>query len=156
MPIPFRLTAEQFAKRFRGLLEKHSPALLAQLRMVLEMPIGEGVTSASVEIFLDEHGETGPSVGMYFDGKDKKVDSSDPTIFPGRHLVLAEYLRGLAPFDVRYFSEDDFGAADITRDWFAEWWWKAGGWDYPLPVDVVVHDGHGNGEVIRLAPGHLA
>jgi hypothetical protein len=89
MPIPFGLTAQQFATRFRGLLEKHSPALIVELRSVLAMPVSPGVTSASVEIFLDEYGETGPRVGMYFDGKNKKVDDSDPSIFPGRYLALA-------------------------------------------------------------------
>ncbi len=157
MPIPFGLTAEQYATRFRGLLEKHSPTLLAELRKVLATPIGAGVTSASVVVFLDEYREGGPRVGLYFDGKDKKVDHSDPTIFPGRHLSLAEYLHGLPTFDPRYFSDDTFGAlniqADVTKAWFAEWWWKAGGWDYPLPVEIAVHDDYGNAEVIQLAPG---
>jgi hypothetical protein len=157
MSIPFELSAQQFAARYRGLLERHSPALIAELRSVLATPIGPGVTSASVQIFLDEDGEAGPSVGMYFDGKNKKVDRSDPSIFPGRHLALAPYLRDIPPFDGRYFSEDGFGARDIQADvakaWFAEWWWKAGGWGYPLPVDVAVHDGYGNGESIQLSPG---
>jgi hypothetical protein len=157
MPIPFGLTAQQFTTRFRGLLEKHSPVLIAELRSVFAMPIGPGVTSASIEIFLDEYGEKGPGVGMYFEGKNKKVDHSDLSIFPGRYLALAEYLRGLPSFDPRYYSSEGFGAldiqADVTKAWFAEWWWKAGGWSYPLPVDVRVHDDHGNGESIPLAPG---
>lgn len=144
--------------RFRGLLEKHSPALLGEVRELMSTPIGKGVTSAAIEIFLDEYGERGPGIGMYFDGKDKKVDHSDPTIFPGRHLTLGEYLGKLPAFDPRYFSDDDFGGAldiqgDVTKQWFAEWWWKAGGWGYPLPVDVEVHDGYGNGGSIPLAPG---
>jgi hypothetical protein len=113
MPIPFGLTAQQFAARYRGLLEKHSPALIEELRSVLAMPIGPGVTSASVQVFLDEDGETGPRIGMYFDGKNKKVDHSDPSIFPGRHLALGAYLRGVPPFDRRYYSGGEFGALDI-------------------------------------------
>jgi hypothetical protein len=157
MPIPFGLSAEQFAARFCGQLEKHSAALIAELRSVLMKPIGQGVTSASIEIFLDADGETGPSFGIYFDGKNKKVDHSDPSIFPGRHLALAEYVRELQPFDPRYYSDYDFGAlniqGDVCKTWFAEWWWKAGGWSYPLRVDVVVHDAYGDGNGILLAPG---
>lgn len=155
--IPFGLTTDQFATRSRGLLEKHSPALITELREVFAVPIGEAVTSASVVIFLDDPGVGGPSIGLYFDGRNKKVDSSDPTIFPGRVLMIAEYLRELPTFDPSYFSDDEFGALDIqtnvTKQWFAEWWWKAGGWDYPLPVDVSVHDGYGDGESIQLSPG---
>jgi hypothetical protein len=154
MPIPFGLTPKQFAARFRGLLEKHSQTLLAELRKIFAMPIGAGVKSAHVEIFLDEESETGPSVGIYFDGKDKKVDDTDLSIFPGRTLMFAEYLHNLPSFDLKYFSDDNFKALDIQADvvkaWFAEWWWKSGGWDYPLPVDVAVHDDYGDGQPIPL------
>ncbi len=154
MLIPFVLTADQFAARFRGLLEKHSVALIAELHSFLTLPISKDVTSASVVIFLDEDGETGPSVGIYFDGKNRKVDHSDPSMFPGRYLALAEYVRGLPRFDPQYYSKREFGAldiqADVTKEWFAEWWWKAGGWEYPLPVDVAVHDDYGNGGGIPL------
>jgi hypothetical protein len=157
MPIPFGLKPDQFAKRFRGLLDKHSNALLAELRKVVATTVGNGVTAATVEIFLDEYGERGPGVGMYFDGEGKKVDHTDPSIFAGRHLPLAEYLRELPSFDRRYFSAEDFRAldlqADVTKAWLAEWWWKAGGWDYPLPVEVAVHDDFGNGERILLSTG---
>jgi hypothetical protein len=157
MPIPFGLSADQFAARFRGLLEKHSPALIRELREVLAMPIGEGVTSAHIEIFLNADGEFGPGVGMYFDGENKKVDHADRSIFPGRHLPIGEYLHRLPAFDPRYYSDYDFGAlsiqGDVCKTWFAEWWWKAGGWSYPLKVDIDVHDGYGDGNGILLAPG---
>jgi hypothetical protein len=117
------------------------------------------VTSASIEIFLDDYGESGPGVGMYFEGEGKKVDHSDPSIFPGRHLAIARYLRELPPFDRRYFVEEDFGAlnvqADVTKAWIAVWWWKAGGWDYTIAVELTVHDDFGNGETVVLAPGRL-
>jgi hypothetical protein len=116
MPIPFGLTGDQFATRFRGLLEKHSQTLIAELRSILVMPIGEGVTGACVEIFLDENGQAGPSFGLYFDGKNKRVDHTDRSIFPGRHLSLAEYVHELPTFDHRYFVERDFKALDIEAN----------------------------------------
>lgn len=157
MPIPFGLTADQFAVRFRGLLERHSLTLISELRQVLTMPIGEGVSSAHIEIFLDPEGESGPSLGMYFDGANKKVDHADQSIFPGRYLPIGEYIGELPTFDFRYYSDDNFGAlnmqGDICKSWIAEWWWKAGGWSYPLKVDIEVHDGYGDGHGILLAPG---
>lgn len=158
MQIPFGLTADAFAARFRALLEKHSPALISELQEVLARPIGNGVTGAVIEIFLDADGEFGPNFGMYFDGANKKVDHSDDSIFPGRHLAIGKHVRQLLPFDPRYYSDDEFGAlniqGDICKAWFAEWWWKAGGWVYRLPVEIIVHDGYGDGNGIPLSPGN--
>lgn len=157
MPIPFGLSEDQFATRFRGMLEKHSSALITEMRELLGKPIGNDVTSASIEIFLDEYGESGPSIGIYFDGPNKRVDNSDQSIFPGRHIPLAEFARKLEPFDNTYFTDEDFGGlhiqADVAKTWFAEWWWKAGGWDYAIPLEITVHDDYGDGDSIQLAPG---
>ena len=120
-------------------------------------PIGNDVTCASIEIFVDEYGESGPSIGMYFAGPNTRVDQSDQSIFPGRHIPLAQFARKVDPFDGRYFTEEDFGGlhivADVAKQWLAEWWWKAGGWNYPIPVDVAVHDEYGDGNSTKLAPG---
>ena len=54
--------------------------------------------------------------------------------------------------------QDEFSIPDITVDliktWFSECWWKAGGWDYRLKVEVQGHDGFGNGELILLSRGN--
>lgn len=157
MPIPFGLAPEQFSAHFRGLLEKNSPSFMLELTELFEQPIGPGVISANIEVFLDESGEFAPKFGMYFDGTNKKVDHQDQSIFPGRHLPLAAYLDSLPGFHPKYFQEDDFRAVDIQGDickeWFAEWWWKAGGWYYPIEVEITVHDDFGDGNGILLAPG---
>ena len=160
MTIPFCLTQSQFAQRFRAMLDKHSADLLVEIRALLSLPIGDGVTSASIVIFMDEFGERGPSFGLYFDGPNRRIDSSDDSIFPGRAMAIAEYIEELyeqEQFAPQYFSDKDFGALDlqtnITKAWFAEWWWKAGGWDYPVPVDITAHNDFGDGNDIHLAPG---
>lgn len=155
--VPFVLTPEQFARRYRSELERHSEAFLAELRRVLAMPVEEGTASASVVVFLDESGQQGPKVVMFFDKKDKKAARSDPAIFPGRHLTLAAYLRDLEPFHPDYYADPSFGAldlqADVTKAWAAEWWWKAGGWSYPLRAYVSVHGHYGGGVNLLLSPG---
>jgi len=58
-------------------------------------------------------------------------------------------------FDEGYFIDDEFGglalAANALKAWVAECWWKAGGWSYPVPTAVVVHDGFGDGKSIALS-----
>lgn len=57
-------------------------------------------------------------------------------------------------FDERYFESDEFPGialqANSCKAWFAECWWKAGGWAYALPAEVVIHDDFGDGERIIL------
>jgi len=57
-------------------------------------------------------------------------------------------------FDEHYFESDAFPGIDLQavtlRRWFAECWWKAGGWGYPLAVEIWIHDGFGDGERIIL------
>ena len=40
--------------------------------------------------------------------------------------------------------------ADTLQAWFAECWWKAGGWAWPIPLWLHVHDGFGDGRGIAL------
>ncbi len=64
----------------------------------------------------------------------------------------------LAELDELYFSDSDFSGvnlmADTLKAWFAECWWKAGGWDYKVSAEVGVHDGHGHSGAIQLTEAH--
>jgi len=57
-------------------------------------------------------------------------------------------------FGDQYFEGDEFPGVDLQADalkaWVAECWWKAGGWAYALPAEVVIHDDLGDGERITL------
>jgi hypothetical protein len=152
--IPYGLTQEQFVRRYRRWLDKASAKLIEELRTLLALPLPPTVTSANVEIFLGEDGRDEPHAGIYFDGVNKKVDHTDPSIFPGRGLEIRLGLDAMPDFDDRYFESEEFPGVDLQADalkaWFAECWWKAGGWAYALPTVVDVHDQYGDGERIVL------
>ena len=71
----------------------------------------------------------------------------------GKALDLALGLGHAPDFDEAYFA-DGFGGvgllADTLQAWFAECWWKAGGWAWPIPLWLHVHDGFGDGRGIAL------
>jgi len=151
--VPFGLKREQFAVRWRRELERASDATIARLRALFVETVPPEVLAAEVEIFLNEDGAEGVDVWIYFGGENNRVDNANPAIFPGRSLALALPLDAMGGFSEKYFDGDFPGAdlaAEATQAWFAECWWKAGGWSYPLPVDIGVHDGFGGGKTVRL------
>lgn len=117
---------------------------VSELRSIISRQMEEGVTSASVEIFLDDDGGS-PSIWMYWQGSNNRVDRIDQSLFAGRALELCIDLSGLSAVDSRYFEDPDAFpghriVAQLASRWFAESWWKAGGWDYVVPVALSVHD----------------
>ncbi|PMN87342.1 hypothetical protein [Enterovibrio norvegicus] len=152
--VPFGLSTEQFSKRFLSSLEKASPKFIEEMKSLFLLPVPDAVCEAEVQIFLGDDGMETPSAWLYFRGKNNKVDSSDPTIFPGKSSEILEGTYDVPSFDEEYYFNEDFGGvnliADITKRWLAECWWKAGGWEYPIPVKVWVHDDFGDGLPIVL------
>lgn len=152
--VPFGLTEAHFATRYRRILEKVSDSSIARIRSVLQLPVPPTVLAANVEVFMGEDGSA-PSAWIYFRGENNRVDSVDPTIFPGRSMDLALDLAGLACFDDRYFDAELFPgtciAANVTKTWLAECWWKAGGWSYTVPTTLSVHDDYGDGTIVELS-----
>jgi hypothetical protein len=125
-------------------LERASSGAIKAIKTLLAQPIGPGVDEACVEVFLDEYGGS-PSVWIYYHGKNNRVDSADPGIFPGRSMDLRLGLESLADIDEQYFVEPEtFPGLALTvpllSRWVAECWWKAGGWSYPLPTTLSIHD----------------
>lgn len=153
--VPFGLSQEQFSIRYRRCLERASSHLINQLRELLHRPVPNSVKEAEVQIFLGEDGLDLPSAWIYYRGENNKVDHTDPSIFPGRALELSVGLEEMDEFDEGYFTDENFGgltlAANLVKNWFAECWWKAGGWSYSVPVLVWVHDGFGDGKSIQLS-----
>lgn len=152
--IPFRLTKEQFRDRYRRCLERLSPNAISALRKQIALPFSPDATGGEVQVFMGEDEPFEPSVWLYVLGKGAKVDSNDQTLFPGRSIELPLGLGGLETFDPRFFVDERFGGTDIAAGvlaaWFAECWWKAGGWDYPFHVELTVHDGYGQVGSVRL------
>lgn len=162
MTIPFVLSQKQFADRFRRQLDKRSDVFIAELRALIAMPIGKGVDSGRIEVFMNDErlGNGHPEIVIYFDGPNRKVDHTDPTFFPGKSLPLADHFSQMEHFDPKYFSDERFGAlniqADVIKNWITECWWKAGGWNYPIRTELTIHDGYGDGNCPLLAPGRSA
>lgn len=151
--IPFRLNQKQFQERYAQCLDRLSSACIAELRTLLARPLPDDVKLADVQLFPGDDDPFIPAVWIYFQGDNNRVDKSDTGIFPGRSLELALGLESVEEFDERYYTNEKFDGlnlrAGVLKSWFAECWWKAGGWVYPLPVSLYVHDGDGKG--IRLS-----
>lgn len=142
--VPYGLNQEQFVSIYQRKLDRLSDQAIHALRGLLAMPLGHGVDKAHLEIFPDEYGGA-PSIWTYWRGKNNKVDQVDQSLFPGRSLELDLDLKDLAEIDEQYFvGPDEFPGLQLTASllsrWLAESWWKAGGWTYPVPVTLAVHD----------------
>lgn len=155
MAVPFKLKPPQFEQRYRRCLDALSPTAIAALRALLARPLEPGVTSADVQVFAPEDDPHEPSAWIYYQGPDNKVDAGDDTLHAGRSLELPLGFGEMEAFDERFFTDDAFGGLDIAARaltaWLAECWWKAGGWSYPLPVTLSLHDGHGGQKPISLS-----
>jgi hypothetical protein len=156
--VPFGLTQSQFSARYKRELDHVSPSVIALLCSLFTRPVNPDVQFANVEVFLDEYGGA-PSVWIYYRGANNRVEHTNEALFAGRSLDLQLPLSELAEFDERYFLSLEDGdvefpglmlAANVLKSWFAECWWKAGGWTYSLPTTVKVHDDWGDGNIILL------
>lgn len=152
--VPFRLKPQQFAERYRRSLERASEAAIAALRLHLKQPVEADVERVEVQIFVGDEDPHAPSFWVYCLGQHNKVDPADSSLHAGRALELELGLERLEAFDPRFFSDEAFGGVDIAADalkaWFAECWWKAGGWDYLPTASLHVHDGYGDGKLVKL------
>ncbi|EKU30363.1 hypothetical protein AB6N01_20020 [Alcaligenes nematophilus] len=153
--VPFGLSPAQFQQRYKRCLERASKHFIAELRTLFALPVPDSVADAEVQIFFGEDGLETPSAWIYYRGDNNKVDSNDPSIFPGRAMELSLGLGKMDAFHEDYFLDDEFDglsiAANTIQAWFAECWWKAGGWSYAVPVTAWVHDGFGDGAGIELS-----
>lgn len=153
--VPFGLTQAQFLSRYRRCLDLASPHLILSLREFLSLPVPSSVKDAEVQVFFGDDGLSLPSVWIYFRGENNKVDHTDQSIFPGRSMELSVGLDKMDDFDENYFTAPNFGGLDVAanavKSWFAECWWKAGGWSYSVPAKVMVHDGFGDGKPVELS-----
>ncbi len=151
--MPDGLSEQDFSHIYREHLEKHSASLINEIKFMLAQPVRPDVTQIYIEVFPDEYGDGYVSIGMYFEGKNKKIDKSDQSFFPGRYLAFAEYANDLPLIDIETYNED-FYVADLTVDevkqWFASCWNEAGGKNYHLPVTLRGHEGFGNGKALTL------
>ncbi len=121
-------------------LDRYSDQLINEIKDFLKIPLKEDVIEGSVEIFPDEYGDGFLSIGLYL--------KSELT----NHISFVDNVKDLPMIDLINYDEENLVdlIVDITQRWFAESWWKAGGWEYKLPLKVYGHDGFGSGIVIDL------
>ena len=123
-------------------LSRHSNQLIQEIRDFIKEPISSETKDATVEIFPDEYGDGHASIGLYLNGVTTK------------HIEFASYAKDLPLIDIQSYNENDIYVADLVVDlvkyWFAECWYKACGWDYPLAISVYGHEGFGEGNVIDI------
>ena len=153
--VPFGLTEKQFVLRYKKCLNKSSDFLINDLRKLFSLAVPPTVYKAEVEIFLNDGNDlVMPDAGIYFSGENNKVDQNDESVFPGRVVDLPLGTENIDAFDYRYFDDEKFDGknlvADVVKAWFAECWWKAGGWIYPVSTTLHVHDDFGDGTLIEL------
>lgn len=151
--IPNGLSEQEFARIYREHLERYSESLIKEIKWMLEQPVRSDVSEIYVEVFPDEEGDGLVSIGMYFDGRNKKVDRTDKSFFPGRYLGIAEYANDLPLIDIEEYKEK-FSVVDVTvelvKEWFVSCWKEADGHNYNLPVTLKGHEDFGNGKIIAL------
>jgi len=140
--LPDGLPEDTIEKVFREELERHSNTLIDEIKDFLNKPPSEQVTEASAEVFPDQYCDGYTGIGLYL--KDKTT----------KHYPFAKFVRDLPYVDVDIYMEEDIYVPDMVVDlvktWFSECWFKAGGWDFPLPLEIIGHDGFGNGRAIKL------
>jgi hypothetical protein len=142
------------AKLENYLNEKESE-LTEKLTSLFEMPIHTDITSAEIQIFLDDECGDSASFWIYFDGRNKKVDKSDQSLFPGRSMEICDLnFTELETYEA-FESQDKFDRLDwlanSLRYWFISCWKKSNGEKYSIPVEIAIHDGFGDGKVLKIS-----
>jgi len=136
------LTEDSIIRVYEKELDRHSEQLIQEIKKFISAPLSDEVKEASVEVFPDEYGDGYTGIGLYLTGKTTK------------HVPFADYVRDLPLVDIAWYRENDIYIADLVVDlvkkWFSESWFKAGGWEYPIAIEVGGHDGFGNGNFIKL------
>ncbi|WP_109833099.1 hypothetical protein [Reichenbachiella versicolor] len=139
--LPTGMPLHSIERVFKQELDRYSNQLILEVKSVLNRKFEESISNAVVEIFPDEFGDGFLSMGIHLEG-------SVITYIP-----LVEEARDMPLIDVQaYEGEMDLvdKIVDWTKQWCAECWWKAGGWDWAVPTSLQGHSGFGNGDAIQL------
>ena len=132
---------EKLDALFLSELEEDSDSVIEIITDLIAKPLEEDVENAEFLVFAPQFIDEGShSIHFYLDGKNKLVGSDKPGLYAGNSLRFYE------DFNLSHFSENDEERfdkynypdkiTDIIIRWFAECWWKAGGWSYLVPVTI--------------------
>jgi hypothetical protein len=138
--LPNEMNVESLNRVYVSELDRYSDALITEISDFLIKAVPTDVKEASVQVFPDMDGDGYISIGFYLHGE---ITS---------HVPLAEYVTDLPLIDVEAYQEiisiPDM-VVDIVKQWFAECWWKARGWEYQIPATIGSMD-FGSGSIIQL------
>ncbi len=150
--LPPNIPIDIIKQIYRSELCIKTDELVEKIHEFIQIPLENNVDSAELQVFPDEQCEGESSICIYFDGKDKKIDRNDPKLFAGQSLELYSSFNELPTLDLEAYEELDFSTmlVDLIIQWCAECWWKAGGWYYPVSVDISGHDGYASIDRIAL------
>jgi hypothetical protein len=111
----------EFRALYRAELARHTPELTDRLRRLLARgDVAAEVERVQVVVFADEDGDGVVSAGVYFEGRNRKVSKTDPSLYSGAHVDLTDGMR--VPFhdpEAYEFDPRDVSVAAVI-DWFAE------------------------------------
>ena len=149
---PAVATEEDFQKIYTSHLWRHSPALIEEIRSLLQRTdVSLDVTDCEVKVFPDEYGEGKVSVWMSFNGRNRLVRKNDPSLYCGASVRFASYANDLPLYSPNNYP---FETRDVTVNcviaWFVECWGAAGGEGYTYPVVITGHEGFGTSDLIPL------
>ena len=129
---------------FKDYLSEKNEELEENLTSLFKMPLHPDITEAEIQVFLDDESGLNASFWIYFEGRNKKVDKTDKSLFPGRSLELID-------LDFSEEFNDLNLQANLLKNWFVDFWKKQNGENYPIPVEIAVHDDFGDGKIIKLS-----
>ncbi len=150
--LPPNIPDKKIEEIYRQELEKLSDGLIDQLHEFIKIIPEYCVDSAEFLVFPDEYCQGDAYIQMYFKGKKKKIDKNDKRLLAGQSLEMYSNFKSLPTLNLNAYKNINFPdlLTDLIIEWFAECWWKAGGWYYPIPVEIFGGEGFGCGEIITL------
>ncbi len=140
--------------KFQDYLNLKEVKLAEKLHSIFQMKLHPDITEAETQLFLDDESGITASFWIYFDGKNKKIDKNDKSLFPGRSMEIINLDFSVVCNDL-FDSADKFDdldlQANLLKNWFAECWKNQIGEQYQIPFEIAVHDDFGDGKIIKLS-----
>ena len=129
-------------------IREETDKLIQILENLQSEPLETNVENVHFEAFIPfSPDDPGPTIWFYLDGKNKLVGSEKPGFYAGNawEIMVPNDVPSYDDKDSNHFFDSDYSniLADIVVKWFAECWWKAGGWKYPVPATICVHEDAG-------------
>jgi len=150
--LPDGLAREEFCRLYRQHLEPHREGLVRTLTQLLDRTdYSSPVDHLDLGVFADESGDGHVSVWCYFNGPNRRVSGTEPSLFAGKSVHLTEGIR----VPIHDPGAYEFSTADasitVVMEWVESCWEDAGGAAYAIPATITGHeDCCGSGEVKPL------